>query len=385
MPSFTIPENVQSFLLYMERQGFQAFLVGGCVRDGLQELSPHDWDVCTNAVPQELKALFPKALTYGMRHGTMTVNWQDLLIEVTTFRSEGTYTDHRRPDRVLFVNDLYTDLARRDFTINAVAMDARGQLHDPWCGLQDLKSRKIRAVGNAETRFQEDALRMLRAIRFSAQLGFEIEAETRDAILQCAPLAAALSAERVAQEIEKTLLTEHPEYVAEMISSGLLKHWISETVQDDPRKLNRISPERIRRWCGLGLLFNNNGFLNILHLDRKVIQACDACFQLRKQTNRDALFWKQAIHQFGKVLPAIAADVLSAWDSSSDDEILHKIVSSGDCCTISELSVRGEDLLELGLNGKMIGEALEKALRYVWKYPDRNEREHILAYLKEEI
>lgn len=385
MPSFSIPDKVRSFLLFMEKQGFQAFLIGGCVRDGLLKLPPNDWDVCTNAVPQELKTLFPNALMYGMRHGTLTVKWQDLPIEVTTFRSEGDYSDHRRPDRVIFVSDLYTDLARRDFTVNAIAMDARDQIHDPCGGLQDLSSGVIRAVGDAETRFQEDALRMLRAIRFSAQLGFEIEAETRDAVLKCAPLAAALSVERVAQEIEKTLLTDHPEYVAEMISSGLLKHWISEPVQDDPMKLNRIVPERVRRWCGLGLLCSHAGLPELLHLDREVIQAFDACFELHKQADRDALFWKRAIHQYGKKRSAIAADVLSAWDSSNDAETLLTIISSGDCCTISELAVRGDDLKELGLRGKMIGEALEKALRYVWKYPDQNEHDRILAYLKEEI
>ena len=192
--------------------------------------------------------------------------------------------------------------------------------------------------------------------------GFEIEAETRDAVLKCAPLAAALSVERVAQEIEKTLLTDHPEYVAEMISSGLLKHWISGPAQDDPMKLKRIVPDRVRRWCGLGLLCNHAGLPELLHLDREVIHAFDACYELHKQADRDALFWKRAIHQYGKKRSAIAADVLSAWDSSNDAETLLTIISSGDCCTISELAVRGDDLKELGLRGKMIGEALENQL-----------------------
>ena len=380
-----IPNQIQSFLLYMNDQGFQAYLVGGCVRDGLMHLIPHDWDVCTDALPQELQELFPDSLSYGIRHGTVTVKWQKQPIEVTTFRTESAYSDHRRPDHVSFVKELNTDLARRDFTVNAMAMDAAEILHDPFGGLRDLEAGTIRAVGSAELRFREDALRMLRAIRFSAQLGFSIESSTKAGIQKCALLTSALSAERVAQEIEKTLLTEHPEHVSDMIAAGLLIPWIKNTIQDQPDKMKSLKRNRIHRWCGFGLLLQDTAFLNNLRLDRKTIMICGTCIHIRESENRDAIFWKQAVHQYGTEAAIVSAEVLSAWDSTEDEQILHRIQSNGECCSVSELAVTGNDLKGLGYQGKEIGTALNAALQYVWRYPEQNVRESLLNYLQEEI
>lgn len=385
MPSFTIPDKIRSFLGFIETRGYRAYLVGGCVRDGLLGLNPHDWDVCTNAMPQELQVLFPNALTYGIRHGTVTIHWLGQLIEVTTFRAEGKYSDHRRPDQVVFVDDLYTDLSRRDFTVNAIAMDADGNLYDPYRGIQDLRDSIIRAVGDAETRFQEDALRMFRAIRFSAQLDFEIESKTKQAMIKCAPLASFLAVERVAKEVEKTLLTEHPESVSDMISSGLLEHWISEPAHDNFKLLNYLAPERIRRWCSFALQLHQPELLYSLRLDRKTISACNACFSVRKQDRRDVLFWKQTINRYGKEIAEIAAEVVSALDGTEDINIIRTVIQNGECCTISDLAVRGDDLKALGLQGSMIGAALKKSLRHVWQHPEQNERESLLAYLEEEF
>ena len=384
MSGFIIPSQIKDFLLFMKGKGFQAYLVGGCVRDGLLGFTPHDWDVCTDALPQEIQTLFPDAITYGIRHGTVTVRWQEQLIEVTTFRAEDTYTDHRRPDHVRYIQDLHSDLARRDFTVNAIAMDAEGLLCDPFGGLRDLEDGVIRAVGSAETRFQEDALRMLRAVRFSAQLNFGIESKTQAAILTCAPLAAALSAERVSQELEKTLLTSHPERVSDMISAGLLIPWITESLSENCDKLTKLIPNRIHRWCGFGLLFHSTECLSRFRLDRKTVKICSVCSDLHGRKNRDALFWKQAIHQFGKETAVISSEVLSAWDSADDTQIMRSILDSGVCCTISELAISGSDLKALGCHGKEIGTALEKILHHVWVHPDHNNREFLLSRLREE-
>lgn len=385
MSDFMIPNQISSFLRYMESHGFQAFLVGGCVRDGLLGLTPHDWDVCTDAVPQELQTLFPESLTYGMKHGTVTAKWQELLIEVTTFRAESTYTDHRRPDHVSYIKDLNADLARRDFTVNSIAMDAERNLHDPFGGRKDLIAGVIRAVGSAETRFQEDALRMLRAVRFSAQLGFRIEPKTQAAIFACAPLSAALSAERVAQEMEKTLMTSQPERISDMLSSGLLIPWIPEYPREGYERLKKLKPNRIHRWCGLSLVLEDAEFLSRLRLDRKTIDICTVCSRIRQYQNRDSIFWKQIIHKYGKETAGIASEVLSAWYGTFDDQILHSVLESAECCTISELAISGNDVKTLGMKGKDIGAALEKALQHVWVHPDHNERKILLGYLREEL
>ena len=380
-----IPDQIQSLLLYLNDQGFQAYLVGGCVRDGLMHLIPHDWDVCTDALPQELQELFPDSLSYGIRHGTVTVKWQKQPIEVTTFRTESAYSDHRRPDHVSYIKDLSHDLARRDFTVNAMALDAAGDLHDPFGGLRDLETGTIRAVGSPESRFREDALRMLRAIRFSAQLNFSIEPNTKAGILSCASLTSALSAERVAQEIEKTLLTAHPERVSDMIAAGLLIPWIKNPIQDQPDKLRSLKQNRIHQWCGFMLLLNDASFLNNLRLDRKTIRICSTCANIRVSKSRDAVFWKQAVYQYGTEAAVASAEVLSAWDSTDDERVLRQILNNGECCTVSELTISGSDLKALGYQGKEIGTALNKALHYVWRFPEQNARETLLNYLREEF
>ena len=384
MSGFVIPSSIKAFLLLIKDNGFQSYLVGGCVRDGLLGLQPHDWDVCTDALPEQLQALFPDALTYGIRHGTLTVKWQGLLIEVTTFRAEDGYSDHRRPDHVRYIKDLRSDLARRDFTVNAIAMDAEGVLCDPFGGMADLKAGWIRAVGSPEARFQEDALRMLRAVRFSAQLQFRIEPKTEAAILSCAPLTAALSAERVAQELEKTLLTSNPNRVSEMITAGLLTPWITESVTESCDKLKKLKPNRVHRWCGLSLVLHSADYLTRLRLDRKTTEICSACVELHKQKNRDERFWKYAVHQYGKETAVISSEVLSSWDASDDEQILRAVLDSGVCCTFSELAIKGSDVKALGFHGKEIGAALEKALHHVWAFPEHNEHAFLLRYLREE-
>ena len=197
--------------------GKAAYPVGGCVRDLLLGRRPGDVDICTSARPEEVLALFPAAVPTGLRHGTGDV-------EITTFRREEGYTDGRHPDRVSFDTGLTEDLARRDFTINAMALEEDGTVLDPFGGRKDLERRLIRCVGDPRRRFSEDALRMLRAVRFSAQLGFALEEETAAALKEKAHLTAGLSRERILSEMERTLLSPRPEQIGGMIESGLLDH-----------------------------------------------------------------------------------------------------------------------------------------------------------------
>lgn len=200
-----VVELANRVLETLEKNGFEAFFVGGCVRDWLLNRPVHDIDICTNAHPGDVMRLFPDHVPTGLKHGTVSVKMEKHLFEVTTYRTEGKYEDYRRPVDVQFVSELRLDLERRDFTINAMAMDRNRILQDPFDGSADLSSRLIRAVGNASERFQEDALRLLRGVRFAAQLGFSIEAETLLAMKETAPLLSHIAVERVREELNKII------------------------------------------------------------------------------------------------------------------------------------------------------------------------------------
>ena len=198
----------------LRRAGYEACPVGGCVRDLLLGRAPGDWDIATSARPEAVTARFERTVPTGLKHGTVTVLLGGMALEVTTFRGESGYSDGRHPDRVTFGVGLREDLARRDFTINAMALAPDGSVLDPFGGRADLARRLIRCVGEPERRFTEDALRMLRAVRFAAQLGFSLEARTAAALASCAPLLERVSGERIRAELEKTLLSPHPSLAA---------------------------------------------------------------------------------------------------------------------------------------------------------------------------
>ena len=192
-----IPKYIYNILKRINNSGFESYLVGGCVRDMLIRRHIHDWDIATSASPEEVIRIFPKTLPTGIKFGTVTVLSDGGKAEVTTFRSEGIYNDGRRPENVSFVSSLPVDLSRRDFTVNAMAMDIDGRITDLYGGIDDLLSKTIQCVGDPQKRFSEDALRMFRAVRFSAQLGFDIEGSTKDAIIKLSHLSKRLSVERI--------------------------------------------------------------------------------------------------------------------------------------------------------------------------------------------
>jgi len=227
-----IPEYVQDVLDRLDNEGYDAFIVGGCVRDLFLGRSPKDWDVATNAKPEAVTKAFERTVPTGVEHGTVTVLVKQQAIEVTTYRVEGEYTDHRRPDSVDFTADIHQDLARRDLTINAMALNKQGALIDFFDGLSDIKKKLLRAVGDPLERFEEDALRMLRVVRFAAELGFSIDTRTFKAAEELAPLIERISWERIRDELTKALMSPRPSYAAELMrETGLLKYIIPELIE----------------------------------------------------------------------------------------------------------------------------------------------------------
>lgn len=218
-------KDVEKIIEHLNSAGYEAYVVGGCVRDSIMEKTPHDWDICTSATPEVVKSLFSHTTDYGMKHGTITVFADKEGYEITTFRAETDYSDHRHPDTVEFVADLKSDLSRRDFTINALAYNNESQLIDMFNGLDDIRNQMIRCVGNADERFKEDALRILRALRFAATLGFDIEDKTSEAIHYNVHLLKYIAEERKRDELMKLLggnyttkiLLEYSDVIAEVI------------------------------------------------------------------------------------------------------------------------------------------------------------------------
>ena len=389
MENIAPPKYVRQVLRGLQARGHVAYLVGGCVRDMALGVRPHDWDICTGALPEQVMAVFPGALPTGLKHGTVTVRINSRSVEVTTFRSEENYADHRHPETVRFVGELTTDLSRRDFTINAMALSPDGLLMDPFGGLTDLEHRCIRCVGSPELRFEEDALRMFRALRFSARLDFTIEEATLAAIGKKAHLASTLAAERIRDEVEKTLLTPRPETVGLMQHLGLLDVFLCARADALPelKLLTKLPRKALDRWMALcvilrrrGLISSVEDFLTALRLDSRTIRCCtDGAALLEGRKPRGAPEWKRLLRRWGVDTVSCAARCRDALDGGSSSRELKSVLKSGECFSMKHLAVSGDDLTALGLKGRELGEMLNFLLDYVIEYPDNNRRELLLS------
>ncbi len=371
------PKYVLNILSRLTEAGHEAYMVGGCVRDLFLGRRPGDFDVASSASPEQVAELFSRTVPTGVRHGTVTVLSGDSHVEVTAFRVDGDYRDHRRPESVKFVSDIVSDLGRRDFTVNAMAMDAGGGVLDPYGGRADLARRVIRCVGLPDRRFEEDALRMLRALRFSAQLGFLIEPDTRAAIERSAALCASLSAERVRDEVRKALMSPRPDAVWEMASLGLLSGFLSGQAPPD-RGPALASLPHYARWARLcaalereGLTASAGAFLTSLRLDRATVRDASAAAAILRSGSRD---YKRLLRDYGE------AAVLAACPRSA---ALRRVLRSGECWSVDGLEVSGADMLALGLEGREIGDALDWLVEAAIESPEQNQRQ-ILCKLIEE-
>lgn len=389
MANITPPKYVRQVLIKLQSRGHLAYLVGGCVRDIILGVQPQDWDICTSALPGEVLEIFSDARPTGIQHGTVTVYINSRAVEVTTFRADGSYADHRHPDAVSFVGDLNADLNRRDFTMNAIALPPDGLVADPFGGVSDIEHRLIRCVGNPEARFEEDALRMFRALRFSARLGFDIEAETMAAIRKKAPLAAAITAERVRDEVEKIIMTTAPQTIYTLISLGLLDHYLDARPADGAlfARLNKLPRKALLRWCGLcailrqfGCIPSASDFLYHLKLDSRTIRCCSqAENMLSRPRPASRAEWKRYLNRFGVDSVTCAAACFDALEGGQLSRELKSVIKSGECFSMRHLAVTGDDLLKLGLRGREVGEMLRFLLDYVIEYPDNNKRELLLC------
>ncbi len=389
MALITPPKYVRQVLTTLQARGHLAYLVGGCVRDMLMGVHPHDWDVCTSALPEQVMEIFPRSLPLGIRHGTVTVVIESRQVEVTTFRSEGSYSDHRHPDAVSYVGDLTTDLSRRDFTMNAIALPPDGLVADPFGGVQDIQDKIIRSVGDPDRRFEEDALRMFRALRFSAKLGFRIEEQTAAAIIRQAPLAAGLSPERVRDEVEKLLLSPRPERMDELIAAGLLDAYLLHRLPAYATlyRLNAVPRKTLFRWAMLSELLEEQGciraaedFLLRLRLDSRTIRCCSDCAAiLRLPTPARPVEWKRQLNQYGVEAVTCAARCRDALQGGSSYRALRSVLNSGECFSMKHLAVTGDDLLAIGLRGPALGDMLQFLLDYVMEFPENNRRDLLLS------
>lgn len=390
MDTITPPKHVKQVLFTLQSRGYGAYLVGGCVRDMILGVQPNDWDICTSALPQEVMELFDKTLATGLKHGTVTVMIGKHPVEVTTFRADGEYLDHRHPKSVSYVLDLNTDLRRRDFTMNAMAVSAEGIISDPFGGLRDIADNCIRCVGEPDRRFEEDALRMFRALRFSARLGFEIESRTLAAIYSKASHAASISAERVRDELEKLLLTSRPETMKIVLDSGLLDVYVSPVSlsAEELCSLQLLPYKAHERWCMLTWLLLKHGaissaenFLGMLRLDRRTLHCVTHSIELmEKPAPRTPLEWKRQLRDYGTEAVSCAARCRDAALGTSGIRELKAILKAGECFSLKTLAVNGDDLAALGLSGQALGETLNFLLEYVMEFPENNRRE-LLMYL----
>ena len=412
--SITLPRSVARILRTLEKAGFEAYAVGGCVRDTLLDRQPGDWDITTSARPREVKALFRRTIDTGIQHGTVTVlmreeDQQFTGYEVTTYRIDGEYLDGRHPKEVIFTPSLHEDLARRDFTINAMAYNERAGIVDDFGGMEDLAAKQIRAVGNPAHRFQEDALRMLRAIRFSAQLDFGIEAETMAAVSALAPNLQKVSKERIATELTKLLLSKHPERLQLVFDTGLAPFVAVDFLKLSalPRLTGDVPAKKGLRWGMLlrELPADTKRILRELKMDNDTIHYALSFGQLfrdalpeneteiRRQMAAygteiwfDVLALRQALAAEGNVFraedAAAAGSPATRENLAAQEKAGRKNLRRGDCIAIGMLAVNGQDLMAAGVpKGPEIGRILQALLQDVLADPKRNERGYLLGRL----
>ena len=402
---FEIPQKVEIIINILEKAGYEAYAVGGCVRDALLGRTPNDWDITTSAKPEQVKALFHRTVDTGIAHGTVTVLLEKEGFEVTTYRVDGEYEDGRHPKEVTFTACLEEDLKRRDFTINAMAYSHETGIVDAFDGMGDLEKKVIRCVGCPRDRFTEDALRILRAIRFAAQLGFSIEGETYGAIREIAPNLKNVSKERIQVELTKLLTSAHPEKIAMVEDTGISPYVTGDfplVFQTERERtaggtsgpesfscLALLPPEKSMRWAGFLRHMEPDMVRRILKglkLDNETVDngkamagAAQAPLGPEKPGIRRFLS-RMTPYQFDGCLRLKALDK----DPKTEEirRLWEEIERDGDCVSLKELAVGGGDLLAAGMEGKEIGETLRRLLELVLEDPSLNRRELLLEKLR---
>ena len=382
-----LPENVKYILNELYKNGYEGYIVGGCVRDHLMGKEPHDYDITTSALPEEVKEIFPHTVDTGIQHGTVTVIIDKTGYEITTYRIDGEYKDNRHPEEVIFTDRLSGDLSRRDFTINAIAYnDVKGYV-DLFGGIEDIKRRVIRGVGEPAKRFQEDALRMMRAVRFSAQLDFAIEENTLNALKENADLIRNISIERIREEFFKLILSDHNERLDILLNSGMTEHFLPEILgkKFDYGKINSLSRDIVVRLAYIfyGIEWGNvKKIMKRLRTDNKSMAAVTLISKYTDYEITDLYSMRKLVslteENIKRVIEVMCA--VKNCDSEMYFNMLEEI--KNDCCSLKDLELSGNDLIETGIRGKLVGEALNKALDYVMREPQKNQKDILIDYIK---
>ena len=438
-----IPQDALWVLEKLNEAGYEAYVVGGCVRDSLLGREPHDWDITTDAEPREVKKIFRKTIDTGLKHGTVTVMNHGEGYEVTTYRVDGDYSDHRRPESVSFTKSLEEDLKRRDFTINAMAYSPRDGLKDFFRGEEDLKTGVIRAVGNPDERFDEDALRIMRAVRFAAQLGFTIEENTREAIRRHTKDLSHVSMERIEAELTKLICSPHPEEMEELYAVGITaevlpefdrmmetpqntKHHFTDVGHHTIVVMQNVSPAKTMRYAALlhdiakplCKSTDENGtdhfyghpaagapvaeeILRRLKMDNHTIEDVKRLVLWHdfgiKENMTPAGFRrgmnKMGLEHFPEYLEIRLADMAGQSDYRRAEkqewvermkELYRQQLESEAAITLKDLAVKGKDLMDIGIPaGPDMGRILNELMDYVLEDPARNEKDLLLEKARE--
>ncbi|MBP1863202.1 tRNA nucleotidyltransferase (CCA-adding enzyme) [Clostridium tetanomorphum] len=439
-----IPKSVELIINTLEEHNHEAYIVGGCVRDSILNKTPNDWDVTTNAKAEQVEKIFKnrgfKVIETGIKHGTVTIIIDNVGYEVTTYRIDGEYLDGRHPDKVEFTSSLKEDLSRRDFTINAIAYNHTEGIVDYFEGIKDLKNKVITCVGDPLKRFSEDALRMMRAVRFSAQLDFKIEYNTEDAIKSLSDNIKFVSMERIKEEFDKILLSDNVDKIRNLNCYGLMTHFLPEynicevTPQNNPYHIFDVGIHLIRSvenieknlYLKLTMLLHDickpqckttdelgidhfyvHGYksaekareiLKRMKYDNKTIEKVYTLIEyhdhevysnksIRKLLNKigEELFWD--------LLKVKEADIKAQNPKFYEErhkrllevqEKLNNILQKKQCFSLKDLAINGKDLIQLGLaQGKEIGKILNELLEKVIENPELNTREKLINIIKD--
>lgn len=435
-----LPENVKKIITTLQMHGYEAYAVGGCVRDSLLGRVPGDWDITTSAMPEETKALFERTFDTGIEHGTVTVLLGKEGYEVTTYRIDGKYEDSRHPKEVTFTRNLKDDLLRRDFTINAMAYNEKDGLVDIFGGIEDLDKKCIRCVGNAMERFGEDALRILRGVRFAAQLGFDISKDTMEGMRELAPTLKNISAERIQVELVKMLISDRPDMLKLAWELGITKIFLPEfdammeTAQETPHHMYNVGdhtlhamlhirPDKVLR---LTMLLHDTGKPalktmgedGVAHFKKHALESEKIAKTVLKRLKFDNDTLRKVtrlVKYHDYRMPATKKNVRRAMNIIGEDlfpyymevrradvlaqsmyereekiqnlddieKIYNEIIELGQCVSLKNLAVNGSDLLNAGVApGKEVGEKLKELLELVIEDPEMNTKEKLLTYLK---
>ena len=402
-----LPPKVRYIINKIYQNNYEAYIVGGCVRDAILGFEPNDYDITTSASPNTIQEIFKdfKCIETGIEHGTVSVVIEDEIFEITTYRIEGEYKDHRRPDKVDFTDRLEEDLKRRDFTINAMAYNEKKGLIDLFGGKEDLNNKIIKTVGNPYDRFNEDGLRMIRAIRFSSKLNFTIEKETLKAIYDKSFIINNISLERITDEFTKIILSDKPENIKYLFETKLLKY-LNISNEDNIDKLtqfyneiiilNKINKNLEKRLALLDYIIEKNNincksFCNELIYSKKVIKNHNIILTLLKNIEIDHLNKVE----IKKILSGVDRNLLEEYldisriiydkEKKVDEiiDILSEIEENNECYIIKNLKVNGRDIMSLGYKNKEVGEVLNYLLEIVIEDYTLNKKDVLIKKIKE--